>query len=154
MPISKHDEQALKQPVKPIGALFDSDEMGKAAKEFLTQKFNWNGKHVFEYRTWKTNSSNAPAEAEDMFDEKFLKRFVASQPPCVIAETMQYKSGAFHYGFTQNGKEAFLKYLESDLTAKDVGQWIELLEDIRKGLGLRPKPAQEPIQREMAAGPN
>lgn len=128
------------QPVKPIGALFDSDEMGKSAKEFLTQKFNWNGRHVFAYRTWKPNSSNAPVEAEDMFEEKFLKRFVASQPPCVIAETMQYKSGTFHYGFTQDGKEAFLKYLESELTSKDVGCWIQVLEHIRKGLGLTNKP--------------
>ncbi len=131
---------AALQPAKPIGVLVDSDEMGKSAKEFLTQKFNWNGRHVFAYRTWKSNSSNAPVEAEDMFDEKFLKRFVASQPPCVVAETVQYKSGSFHYGFTQDGKEAFLKYLESELTNKDVGRWIDVLEDIRRGLGMTKPP--------------
>ncbi len=99
------------QPMKPIGVLFDSDEMGKSAKDFLTQKFNWNGRHIFVYKKWKPDQSNVPVEAEDMFDERFLKRFVESQPPCVIAEKMQYKSGTFHYGFTQDGKSAFLKYL-------------------------------------------
>jgi putative ATP-dependent endonuclease of OLD family len=141
-------------PAKPIGALFDSDEMGKSAKELLTGKFNWNGRHVFAYKKWKPDQSSVPVEAEDMFDEKFLKRFVASQPPCVIAETMQYKNGTFHYGFTQDGKEAFLKYLESEMTSKDVGRWIEVLEDIRKGLGLTPKPAQPVTHPISAAGSN
>jgi len=124
----------------PVGVLFDSDDMGKSAKDLLTGKFNWHSRHVFAYKKWRPDQSNVPVEAEDIFDETFLKRFVECQPPCVIAEKMQYKSGAFHYGFTQDGKEAFLKYLETDLKAQDVPCWIQVLEDIRKALGLSNKP--------------
>jgi hypothetical protein len=127
--------QMLSQQI-PVGVLFDSDEMGKSAKDLLTGKFNWNGRHVFVYKKWRPDQSNVPVEAEDMFSEKFLKRFVGNHPPCVIAETMQYKNGAFHYGFTQDGKDAFLQYVESDLTSHDVGRWIEVMEDIRKSMGL------------------
>mgnify|MGYP007080354580 CR=1 FL=1 len=141
------------QPPTPIGVLFDSDEMGRSAKDFLTQKFKWNGRHVFAYKKWKPDQSNVPVEAEDMFDEKFLKRFVASQPPCVIAETMQYKNSTFHYGFTPEGKETFVKYLESELTSKDVGQWIKVLEDIRKGMGLPAKSTPEPVKPETVSDP-
>jgi predicted ATPase len=132
--------QMLAQQI-PVGVLLDSDEMGRSAKELLTDKFRWNGKHVFLYRKWRPDQSSVPVEAEDMFDEKFLKRFVSSQPPCVIAETMQYKSGAFHYGFTQDGKEAFLDYLEGELKNSDVGCWITVLEDVRKSLGIQAKPS-------------
>jgi putative ATP-dependent endonuclease of OLD family len=127
------------QPPIPIGVLFDSDELGKSAKDFLTQKFNWNGRHVFSYKKWKPDPSSVPVEAEDIFDEKFLKSFVAKHPPCVIAETVQYKNGTFHYGFTQDGKDAFLKFLATELTTKDVGCWVQVIEDIRKGLGLNVK---------------
>ena len=145
--------QMLGQQI-PVGALFDSDEMGRSAKELLTDKFRWNGKHVFVYRKWKPDQSSVPIEAEDMFDEKFLKRFVDSQPPSVIAEKMQYKSGAFHYGFTQDGKTAFLQYLETNLKAHDVGCWVQVLEDIRKGLGLTTKPASSVTHKTPVAVSN
>jgi ABC-type nitrate/sulfonate/bicarbonate transport system ATPase subunit len=129
--------QMLSQQI-PVGVLFDSDEMGKSAKELLTDKFRWNGRHVFVYRKWKPDQSSVPVEAEDMFDETFLNKFVANQPPCVMAEKMQYRNGAFHYGFTQDGKDAFLQHLETELKSGDVGCWIEVLEDIRKSMGLVP----------------
>ena len=132
--------QMLGQQI-PVGALFDSDEFGKSAKDLLTDKFRWNGRHVFVYRKWKPDPSSAPIEAEDMFDEKFLKRFVDSQPPNVVAEKVQYKSGAFHYGFTQEGKTAFLRFLETNLKVQDVGCWIQVVEDIRRGLGISTKTA-------------
>lgn len=121
----------------PVGALFDSDEMGRAAKSLLVDKFQWNSKHVFAYRKWRPDPSSAPVEAEDMFDEKLLNRFAASHPPCFIAEKVQYKSGRFHYGFTSDGKDHFLKFVETMLTPGDIGCWIKLVEDIRKGLGLQ-----------------
>ena len=133
----------------PIGVLLDSDEMGKSAKDFLTGKFNWNGRHVFVYRNWKADSSNAPVEAEDMFDQRLLKRFVACQPPSIISEMAQYKSGEFHYGFTQAGKEVFLQFIAAQLTSNDVGKWVKVLEDIRKSLGLITKPLPDPVQHKV-----
>ena len=121
----------------PIVVLFDSDELGKSAKEFLTGKFNWNGRHVFVYRKWRSDPTSATVEAEDMFDETLLKAFVAKQPPSVVAEMVQYKDGTFHYGFTQEGKDAFLKYLEGELRAHHVSRWVAMITDIRKALGLK-----------------
>jgi predicted ATPase len=138
----------------PVCVLLDSDEMGKSAKELLTTKFNWNGRHVFVYKKWRPDQSNVPVEAEDMFEEKFLKRFVACQPAAVVAETMQYKSGEFHYGFTQDGKEAFLKHLGTHLTIENVGRWIAVLEDIRKSVGLTTKPFSAGAQPMATTKPN
>lgn len=67
------------------------------------------------------------------------------------AETVQYKSGTFHYGFTQDGKDAFLKFLATELTTKDVGCWVQVLEDIRKGLGLSAKSATSTLKPEAVS---
>ena len=45
---------------------------------------------------------------------------------------MQYKDGTFHYGFTQEGKDAFLRFLENELKSEHVGRWITLITDVRK----------------------
>ena len=63
-------------PKIPVGVLLDADEFGRSAKEFLTGKFNWNGRNVFLYRQWRKDVSNVPVEAKDMFEESLLKRFV------------------------------------------------------------------------------
>ncbi len=122
----------------PIGVLFDSDGLGKSAKEFLTDKFKWNGKHVFQYRRWRMDQTNALVEAEDMFEETLLKHFVDTHPPTVVSETAQYKDRSFHYGFTQDGKDAFLRFLKAELKAEHVGRWVTMMADIRKAaLGLK-----------------
>ena len=108
----------------PIGVLFDFDEAGKSARDFLTSKFKWNGRHVFVYRTWKPDQPNEMVEAEDMFDQRFLKKFVAGQPTSVLTETVRYKNGEFHYGFTQDGKDAFLQFVASKLTTQHLGRWV------------------------------
>lgn len=120
----------------PVGVLLDADEFGRSARELLTDKFRWNGKRVFLYRKWRPDPSSAPVEAEDMFDEGLLKRFVKQHPPNVIAETMQYKDGTFHYGFTQDGKGAFLEFIEKHLKTHDLGRWLSVVEDVRMSLGL------------------
>jgi predicted ATPase len=127
----------------PIGVLLDSDQFGKSAKELRTGKFKWNGRHVFSYRQWRKDQSNAPAEAEDMFEYALLKRFMDKQPPSVVAETSQYKDQSFHYGFTQEGKEAFLNFIETELRAEYVGRWVAMLTEIRKALGLRDSGGRE-----------
>lgn len=121
----------------PIGVLFDSDEFGKSAKEFLKGKFNWKSQHLFVYRQWRKDQSHAPVEAEDMFDEKLLKGFVACHPPSVVAETVQFKDGTFHYGFTQDGKTAFLQYVAAELKEGHVRRWVDMIIDIRKAFGLK-----------------
>ncbi len=123
--------------------LLDSDEFGKSAKEFLTGKFNWNGRQVFVYRQWRKDTTNAPVEAEDMFKESLLKRFVAEHPPSVVSESIQYKDGTFHYGFTQEGKSAFLRFVETELKAEHVERWIAVVTDIRKALGLKDSSGSE-----------
>jgi len=124
-------------PQIPVGVLFDSDEFGKSAKQLLTGKFNWDGRRVFLYRQWRKDPTNAPVEAEDMFDESLLKSFVAKHPPSVVAETVQYKDGTFHYGFTQEGKEAFLQFLTTELKGEHVRRWITMVTDVRRALGFK-----------------
>lgn len=120
----------------PIGALFDSDEHGKSAASLLKSRFNWNGRHVFAYRTWKKDSSATPVEAEDMFPQKFLEDFLKHHPGHFLAEKMQFKDGTFHYGFTQDGKDAFLEYVTSTMRKRHATTWIEILEHLRIKLGL------------------
>ena len=78
-----------------------------------------------------------PVEAEDSFDEKLLNGFVENHPRSVVAETVQFKDGTFHYGFTQDGKTAFLQYVAAELKEEHVRRWVDMIIDIRKALGLK-----------------
>ena len=119
----------------PIAAVFDHDEMGKSAASLLKNKFHWDGRHVFLYRKWKMmNPATTPVEAEDLFPQSFLEGFIATNPPSFLAEKMQYKNGEFHYGFTQDAKEMFVKYVHVNLQRHHTSLWVEALESIRKGL--------------------
>lgn len=135
----------------PIVALFDHDEVGKSAGNLLKDdKFNWNGNLVLSYRKWRQlEPSGTPVEAEDMFPESLLEGFIQEQPPSVLAEKMAFKDGTFHYGFTQDGKEAFMEYLKKSLKASHTPQWITILEHLRKVLKL-----DETVQRQPQTVPS
>ena len=120
----------------PIAAVFDYDEMGTSAAKLLRDKFHWNGKRVLQYRKWKMDQSKSPVEAEDLFPQGFLERFVNTNPQGFLAEKMQYKSGGFHYGFTQEAKSVFIQYVQENVRKQDTDLWIRALEDIRKSLSI------------------
>ncbi len=121
----------------PIGALFDHDEHGKSAASLLKEKFNWRGPHVVTYRKWRQlNPSTTPVEAEDMFPQRFLERFLEHNPSHFLAEKMQYNDGTYHYGFTQDGKKAFIKFVQDHLGKTHTTTWIEILEHLRTKLGM------------------
>ena len=120
---------------RPVAALFDHDEMGKSAASLLKNKFQWDGRHVLLYRKWKMmNPATTPVEAEDLFPQSFLESFIKANPDNFLAEKMQYKNGDFHYGFTQDAKEIFVKYVESNLKKQHTTVWLEVLETLRKNL--------------------
>lgn len=136
----------------PIAALFDHDELGKSAAGLLREKFRWNGNVVLSYRKWRQlEPSQTPVEAEDMFPESLLKAFLEEYPPGVLAEKMAFKDGTFHYGFTQNGKQAFMDYLKKAFKASHASHWIKILEDLRRVLQLD-LPAQ--AQLSSTSAPN
>ncbi|MEK6250025.1 MAG: ATP-binding protein, partial [Planctomycetales bacterium] len=122
----------------PIGALFDHDQPGKDAASLLKEKFNWRGPHVVTYRKWRQlNPAATPVEAEDMFPADFMERFLDKHPGNMLAEKMQFSDGSFHYGLTQDGKDAFIKYVKHNLRKSHTKIWIEILEYLKSKL--RPK---------------
>jgi len=120
----------------PSGVLLDWDDTGKNARKLLL-KFNWEKKHFKSYKDWFTfDPGIIPVEAEDIFDDRLLKAFIKKHGDSVISEKTQYPNGAFHYGFTIAGKEAFTEFARKEAKKTDVGIWIKILEDWRKILGL------------------
>ena len=82
------------------------------------------------------NPSTTPVEAEDMFPDKFLERFLHQHPGHFLSEQMQYSDGTYHYGFTQGGKKAFIQYVKNHLGKTHTATWVEILEHLRSKLGL------------------
>lgn len=138
----------------PIVVLFDYDEPGKQAMSLLKDKFNWKGQHVLNYRKWRMQEpSTVPVEAEDMFPANLIEAFLQSHPDSVLAEKMQFKDGTFHYGFTQDGKDAFLAFLKPSLCAAHVPLWIKVIEYIRQQSGIDNVTQLQVTQAPMSMSP-
>lgn len=114
--------------VAPVRVLLDSDVHGKEARKLLTGKFGFSGKHVFQYSKWI--DPNFPAEAEDLFPEELLRKFVVRHgEQKVLAEKRKYQS-KWHYGFTQEGKEHFAEYLRIHSKKGDFTLFSTLVRDL------------------------
>jgi putative ATP-dependent endonuclease of the OLD family len=120
----------------PIIVLFDSDQSGREARSILTEKYGWRPSHTPTYREWrKADPSEVPIEAEDMFPEALMRSFVAANGDHVLSEKQQLKDGTFHFGFTQAGKELFLKFLDQKIKPSHVTTFVKILEEVRSRLG-------------------
>jgi 5S rRNA maturation endonuclease (ribonuclease M5) len=128
-----------RQTARPLLALLDNDQPGRDAMRALTGRFKFqNKKEVLTVVEGLPGvSADFPAEAEDLFPSALMQRFVDEEgEETVLAAKQKRPDGQWHYDFTATGKDLIIDFLEHTATPKDVKLWVELLDLIRKRMGL------------------
>ena len=120
----------------PIMLIFDQDEIGKSARNLLTSKFNFSKKtEAYSYLNW-CNKQPADVEAEDLFDQRFLKDFCKQYGENkVLSEKVKFSDGSFHYGIDQKAKDLFMEYVRENATDEHMRLWEGVLNSILERLG-------------------
>lgn len=129
----------------PVGVLFDNDDDGKDCLRMM-RGFNektkvWaEGKRVFSYRIALNPGDHKFAyEAEDLWPERLHESFLSKvdENECLAEKAKRPKPlGGFHYGYTSKAKRPFCEHTIEKARASDCDAWIDLLEQIRSGLGV------------------
>ncbi len=120
----------------PAIVLLDYDNPGKKARDML-RKFNWHKDAIMTYRDWlDDNDGSTPVEVEDMFSDTLKESFIAMFGDDVIAETMRFSGGGFHYGFTAVGKDQFLDYVRGKATVRDFAMLEVILNTLQEVFGI------------------
>lgn len=123
-------------PGRKVVALFDSDEPGTEAYTLLSKRFGWKDKggeglYAWMYSQWVV-ASEVPVEAEDMFSSATLEAFLAGPGHGDYCdEKKRRKNGAWHYGFTQEGKKKLVEWLGKYGTAEMFEGWTPVLSALR-----------------------
>jgi putative ATP-dependent endonuclease of the OLD family len=121
----------------PIAGVFDSDEFGKKARKLLTDKFRFDGRTILQYRKWVSNvPGNLDVEAEDLFSQALLLGFVEAHGESVMQEKVRVRDGVFHYGFTQDAKGDFVRFVCEQAEAREMAMWERALNDLLDLLGV------------------
>ncbi len=123
-------------PERIIVALFDRDKSGLEGFDLLSSRFAWKkkadeGLHALTYEKW-VRSSEKDVEAEDIFANATMEAFLSLPGNHNHYDAkVRRSSGIFHYGLTQAGKEAFLKWLQTNGTVDMFEPWRPVLEYLR-----------------------
>ncbi len=121
--------KGLYQSTRPISALFDEDEEGRRAQQLLTGKFRWqNKKEVISYKQWVAYD-NVPVEAEDMFPNSVMKKFLAEvgEEGHLDGKNLRPQTKIWHFSLTEAGKLALIDWLTKHGQPSHFGQWMALL---------------------------
>lgn len=111
---------------RPIVVLFDDDEDGKRAHNTLDK---WANKLVrLRYDKW-IQAKNVPVEAEDMFSNALIERFLGDvgSDGHTDGQNQRPKTKTWHYSLTDAGKLKLIDWLPKNATADDCRAWGELL---------------------------
>lgn len=129
----------------PVGVLFDNDDDGKDCLRMM-RGFNektkvWGeGKRVFSYRiVLNPGDHEFGYEAEDLWPERLHTSFLSKvdENDCLAEKTKRPNPlGGIHYGYTSKAKRPFCEHALDKAKAADCDAWIDLLEQIRAGLGV------------------
>jgi putative ATP-dependent endonuclease of OLD family len=115
----------------PVIVLLDYERETKSKMDMLRDTFGFPGEAVFTYRGWgPAPKSDEPVEAEGLFPQKFLERFLRSTGEAtVLSEKVRGREG-WRYGFNQVGKSAFLNFVEAKARRAELGKFGEIWDDI------------------------
>ncbi len=122
----------------PVLALLDTDEMGRETAKKLVNSFGFSKKKELISYSELFNGNPADVEAEDLWPNKLMQRFVDEHgEETVLSEKVYRKAlNCWHYGFNATGKALIEEFLERTATSAHVTRWVELLIMIRQRLGL------------------
>ena len=110
---------------RPIVVLFDDDDDGKRAHNALDK---WANKLVrLRYDKW-IPAKNVPVEAEDMFSNALIERFLrdVGRDGHTDGQNQRPKTQTWHYSLTDAGKLKLIDWLPRNATADDCRAWAEL----------------------------
>lgn len=128
----------------PVSVLLDNDEHGRHSMELLAQVNNktkqWKvGKRVLCYHSVfnKGNNKHFEYEAEDLWPDDLHEEFlqIPGNDTHLAEKVARPKpEGGYHYGYHSKAKPELAVFLEERVESHHCTLWIEMLEQVRKGL--------------------
>lgn len=120
----------------PLLVIFDNDDQGRRAKHTLVNRFQFDRRR--QVTTYAELVPDYPegVEAEDMFDWRFVQRFVDEQGPKSIRGKMLIHEDEWHFDLTSASKSAFVDWAQRHAQKRDLRRWGQVLDIISERLGL------------------
>ncbi len=118
----------------PIVVLLDHDDAGRRARDTLVSRFAFDrSREVVTYAD--VFDGNPPGiEAESLFDQDLLRRFVAQQPNSVTSGE-RTEGGVTTVVLTGSGKSTFVGWVDEHARPEHLGRWDALLDVLERCLG-------------------
>lgn len=112
----------------PLFVLLDNDDPGQTAKLTLTGRFEFTNRR--EVTTYAEVLDDHPqgAEAEDIFDWRFVDRFVEEQGEGAIRGKRILSGDHWHFDLVTSAKSAFVGWAREHATTTDVARHAALLD--------------------------
>lgn len=117
----------------PLLVMLDHDELGRVCMDRLKSLAGFTSKReILSVRPFASFPNLPEAEAEDLWPEKLLARFVKEQGEAAVLEEKKRvpRSESFRYGFSGQGKEIIGEWLERHATYSDCDHWASLLDEL------------------------
>jgi putative ATP-dependent endonuclease of the OLD family len=114
---------------RPVVVLFDDDEEGRRAHGALDK---WSNKIVrLKYDKW-VPAQNVAVEAEDLFSNSLLERFLneVGRDDRLDGQNKRPGTSTWHYSLTDKGKTSLVEWLPTRATANECGAWGKLIEHL------------------------
>lgn len=127
----------------PLLVILDNDEPGHTARDTLIRRLGFEKRR--EATTYAEVLPGYPpdTEAEDMFDHRFVARFVEEAGPDAISgKRILYgrddDDAVWHYDLTSASKSAFVRWAREHAEPDDVPGWADLLDLLAERLAPTP----------------
>jgi hypothetical protein len=112
----------------PVLVLLDHDGPGRRAVHTLVSRFGFDrGRHVLTYADVFEGGPQG-VEAETLFDQQLLRRFVRERGPTASHGERRLPQGLRHVDLTSSGKSAFVAWSAAHATPGHLDRWGVLLD--------------------------
>lgn len=119
---------------KNVMVLLDDDVHGDSAYSTLTGKLGFqSGSEVAKYSEWRPKKGEA-VEAEDLFSDDLLQRFIDEHGESSIDGWMSRNDGTKHVEISSSAKSDFANWIGNYADKEDCERWIECLNDVKENL--------------------
>jgi len=120
----------------PMLVLLDNDDPGRRAKETLTSRFGFDNRGQVTTYAEVVPDHPLGTEAEDVFDWRFVERFVAEFGDHAIRGKQVLRRDEWHYDLTTAAKSAFVGWARENARAEHLERWGGVLDVLTERLGL------------------
>ncbi|WP_052665388.1 hypothetical protein [Nitriliruptor alkaliphilus] len=112
----------------PVLVLLDNDAPGRRALETLVSRFGFERRR--EVMTYADVFEGGPqgVEAETLFDQGLLRRFVRERGPASSHGELRLPQGLPHLDLTSSGKSAYVGWLRTHARPEHLDRWRALLD--------------------------